>query len=168
MHPRNSYLRYDQKTERQLDGLDIRLLELLRFLCGCQAKKSPIGARYCCPSELYLAGKLDVCRKTISLHVVKLRKLGVLSVTHRRQIRGVWQTNLYKIISSCWWRLGQVLQQFRKQSHRAQSLEHKAYPMREILNSETPASRPSGSFTPLKEAIAQYAPHLLLPKPAAG
>lgn len=118
---------------KQLSGHDFRLLEELSFLSRSQAKRSPTGARYCCPSEKYLAGKINLERANVSRHIAKLEKLGILSVTHRRPVRGHWRTNLYKIISWKWWKFSGLLKKATPTPHRVSRPTHLANPKREIV-----------------------------------
>lgn len=121
-HPR----RFDQETYNQISGLDARLLEQIDFDCRQQAKRSRTGARYSTHSEAYYAKVLGVRRETISHHVCHLANLGILEITRRRKVRGVWQTNMYKIKSWIWWRLGRLLRGLRKRPDRVTQGSHKA------------------------------------------
>ena len=123
-----------EDTLRQLDGYDIRILEEINFLSTCQAKKSPIGARYCCPGEAYLGAKIGLARENVSRHISKLGNLGILEVTHRAPIRGHWRTNLYKIRSWIFWRLGKILRKLRFTPPRVTLPSHKQFPKREEIN----------------------------------
>lgn len=156
--PLNAFT-FPQDIYNQLDGVDFRLLEEIDYLSRCQAKHGKTGARYCFPSEAYLAQKLSRCREVISRHVSKLSRLGVLSVIHRRKVRGHWQTNLYRIVSSVWWRIrkglgktisrdfsrvppahkrrAKILADSSTNPHRVTFPSHIADPMRVINNSPT-------------------------------
>jgi hypothetical protein len=142
-HPR----RFDRDTYNQITGLDARFLEAIQFDSRIQAKYSKTGARYSIKSEAYYAKVLGVCRETISNTVLKLERLGILDVTRRRPIRGMFQTNLYKIRSWIWWRLGKLLKGLRRTPHRAQQSPHKANPMRETRIPEEPKGSPLRAFT---------------------
>jgi biotin operon repressor len=155
-HPR----RFDHKTFQQLDGYDLKLLEEIHFLSQLQAKKSPTGAKYCNPSQVYLSKKLGISRESISHHVTKLHKLGVLDVTHRRKLHGRWQTNLYKIVSWVWWRIRQAMKALRTLPHRVKLGSHIATPMRENNKPEEPKGSPSGSISDLRSVLEQFAPAL--------
>src|SRR5215510_7026865 len=78
----------------ELDGIDFRLLEELLFLSD--------GEGFCFPSRAYLAAQLRVNIGTISRHVTKLNRLGVLQVKQRRAKHpdGTWSThsNYYWIV----------------------------------------------------------------------
>ena len=141
-HPRQ----FDEETYRQLDGYDIRLLEEIEFLSKLQAKKSITGAKYCCPSEIYLSKKVGIARENISRHISKLSRLGILAITHRRKLRGNWQTNMYRIVSWVWWRLRQATQTLRSLPSRVTQPSHKAISVRE---NEEP-SRIEGSSSSIK------------------
>jgi hypothetical protein len=177
-HPR----RFEWEIYNQLDGYDFRILEYLMYLCKIQAKKSPTGARYAYPSEAHLASKLDTTRETISRHVSKLSRLGVIAVTHRRKVRGHWQTNLYRIVSHSWWKVQQVIallrgkhgrkgqesltstpqlqHQRRENHHRVTQSSHLAIPVRENNNRMEEKGGPSGNFVSLRDAIKALQPAL--------
>jgi hypothetical protein len=163
-HPR----RFDQKTFNQLDGYDLKLLDLIYFLSKCQAKKSPTGAKYCTPSEIYLGNKLRISRESVSHHVVKLNALGVLDVTHRPKRYGKWQTNMYKIVSWVWWRIRQATQQLRSLPHRVKPGSHITTPMRESIKPKAPEGGPSGGFVSFRAAIQEVAPTLFARLTPAG
>lgn len=152
-HPRP----FDQATYNKLDATDLRLLEHLNFLSRLQAKKSPTGARYCCPSERYLAANLSVSRETVSHHVSKLRRLGILDVTRRRQIRGIWRTNMYKIISWVWWRLRQATLRALNHPYHVKQSPHISIP-REIIN---PKPQIEGAAPPLIPTLSEMVAAIL-------
>lgn len=127
-HPR----RFDlQDTLNKLDGYDLRLLEEINYLSKQQGKKSKTGARYCCPGEAYLGNKIGLARENVSRHITKLSHLGILEVTHRSPIRDKFRTNLYKIRSWIWWRLGKILRSLRSLPNRVTPTSHKLIPMRD-------------------------------------
>src|SRR5262245_17181852 len=97
---------------RQLLGVDFRLLDELTFLSRQQKKKT--GSSYCLPGRQYLSEKLGISIRTISRSDARLKRLGILDVTQRRPIRGIWQTNLYKVRHWLGWRLGQIGMNLRK------------------------------------------------------
>jgi len=146
-HPRQ----FDIETYRQLDGPDIRLLEEIDFLSRRQAKRSVTGARYCCPSEIYLSKKIGIARENVSRHISKLSRLGVLAVQNRRKLRGNWQTNLYKIVNWGWWRLRQAAQALRSTPARVTGTSHKAISVRE--NESLPRSE--GAPTAIKGLLTE-------------
>lgn len=123
-HPR----RFDRDTYNQLTGLDARLLEAIDYDCRLTAARSPTRAKYSVKPEAYFAKILSVSRETISHHVTKLSKLGVLEVTHRNRVRGVWQTNMYRIRSWVWWRLAKLLRSLRSTPHRVKQPSHLSTP----------------------------------------
>jgi hypothetical protein len=149
-HPR----RFDRATYNHLTGLDARFLELLDFDCRRQATKSPTGARYSIKPEAWFAKCLSVCRETISHVVSKLSKLGILEVTHRSQIRGQYQTNLYKIRSWVWWRLGKLLRALRKAQHRVKEPSHLSHPERVKRPEQKAEGAPSAIRGTLMELYA--------------
>lgn len=144
---------FPAETWKQLDGVDLRLLEEIAYLSDLQRKKSPTGARYCCPSELYLSQKIGVRREAISRHVNKLAELGVLSVTHRRKKGGNWQTNLYKVVKWVYWKVRQAVSGLRGKLHRVRPTAHIAIPMRENKSAERQSGGPSGIKGTLTELV---------------
>lgn len=134
-HPRKFDL---QDTLNQLDGHDLRILEEIDYLSRLQGKKSPTGARYCCPGQKYLGEKIGLARENVSRHITKLMKMGILDVTHRRPIRDMFQTNLYKIRSWIFWRLGKILRSLRSLPKRVTQPSHIAIPVRENINRPIP------------------------------
>ena len=123
--------KFDQETYNQISGLDARFLELINFDAKMCQKFRVKGGRYTDKPEAYYAKILGVCRNTISDVVMKLEKLGILDVTRRRKIHGQWQTNIYRIKSWIWWRLGKMLRNLRKRPNRGTQTSHIANPMRE-------------------------------------
>lgn len=111
---------FDVHTYHRLDGHDFRLLDELAYLCKLRQKH--VGASYCTPSTSYLSAKLGIVRESVSRHITKLTKLGILSVTHRRKRDGTWLTNLYKIVKWEAWRIhGAIAQTLRGKKSRKES-----------------------------------------------
>lgn len=130
--------RYPREIEHQLDGLDLKILSYLAYLCKQTAKKSPSGALYAYPKEETMAARFGVRRECISLHIVKMSGLGVIKVIHRRQEQGTWRSNLYKIISWEGWRLSRIAACI----HRA--IDHARKPAHKILSSRVEPKAPRG------------------------
>jgi DNA-binding Lrp family transcriptional regulator len=86
--------RFDAEVWRQLDGTDFRLLELLQWY------HKTFG--HCFPSRATLAKKLRVRIETVSRHVSKLVRFGVLRRTQRRYRRAngtyATETNVYHVL----------------------------------------------------------------------
>ena len=150
-HPR----RFDRATYNELTGLDARFLELLDFDCRQQAKRSPTHARYSIKPEAWFAKCLGVCRETISHVVTKLGNLGILDITHRNPVNGRWQTNLYRIRSWVWWKLGKLLRSLRKASHRVKDHSHLSNPERVKRLSPRAEGAPSAIKNTLRELLAR-------------
>jgi len=93
----------DQTLWRQLSSIDIRLLEVLAYLSRLTARRSPTGASYCIPGRAWLATRLGCSRETISEHVARLARLGLIHRQQRRPVDGRWQTNLYRLIHPGAW-----------------------------------------------------------------
>jgi len=96
---------------RKLEGVDFRLIDELSFLANLQAQRT--GSRYCIPGRKYLARKLGVCVRTISRHLSKLRRLGVIDAIQRRPVRGQFQTNLYRVYEWTVWQARRVMSLIR-------------------------------------------------------
>lgn len=80
----------------QLNSTDINILDTLISMCRAQVSKSPTGAAYAFPGQTWLGSKIDRARENVSRSVSKLKKLGLIEVIHRRKIRNMFQTNLYR------------------------------------------------------------------------
>jgi len=158
-HPR----RFDQETYNQLTALDGRLLEAIHYDCRIMRAHSPQRASYSVKPQAYFAKILGVTRETVSDHYRKLEKLGILAITHRRKIHGLWQTNLTRIVSWIWWRLGKVLRKLRGTPHRVTQLSHIATPKRVNDNREPLKGGPVDLFT--QQILARWEQRgLLKPK----
>jgi hypothetical protein len=57
----------------------------------------PSKAMYTTPSLLYIASKAFLRVETVSRRIQDLQKWGLIKITHRRQVAGRWQTNLYRL-----------------------------------------------------------------------
>lgn len=150
-HPR----RFDRATYNQISGLDARLLELIDYDCRIRAKISRTGARYSIKPEAYFARILSVTRETISHRVCHLEDLGILDVTRRSPVRGIWQTNMYKIVSFVWWRLRKVLRGLRKRPYRVNQPSHLSIPKREKKPEKTEGGEPTAIKSTLMSLFQQ-------------
>jgi len=103
----------------QLNTTDIRCMELLRDMIIRHGKKNPSKKEYACPGQEWLSQRLDRCRQSISESVQKLSRLGILRVTQRRPVRGMWSTNLYRL---GYWPL-RLLGRFKGESNQEIELE---------------------------------------------
>jgi DNA-binding transcriptional ArsR family regulator len=117
--------RYPKELEQKLDGVDLKLLNYIAYLCKLTARKSPSGAQYCYPCEDTLAARVGVRREAISRHVSKLASLGILKVVHRRKEHGTWRSNLYKIVSWEGWRLSRVAACIHRGINHVRRIAHK-------------------------------------------
>jgi len=128
--------KFPQDTYNKLDGIDLKLLDEIAFLCRQQKKKT--GSAYCCPGRQYLADKLGCDIGTISRHTTKLLELGVLDKRQRRPVRGIWQTCLYRLRSWQAWALGRVAGLLRKvgNPHRVRPDARKAFLKRKVETSQ--------------------------------
>lgn len=55
------------------------------------------GAVYTTPSLLYIASRVFLTVETVSRRIQDLEEWGLIKITHRRQVSGRWQTNLYRL-----------------------------------------------------------------------
>jgi biotin operon repressor len=139
--------RFDQATYNTLTGLDARLLELIRYNSKYVQKKSHTRAEYSYQPQSYWAKKLGCCRATINRRIARLRKVGILEITRRRKLRGLWQTNLTKIRNWVWWRLGKLLQELRKRPDPCNKHVTHKKPYEEKENQKTSEGGPLAVFT---------------------
>ena len=79
-----------------LSRAEIYTADLILDLCRCTSKKIPSKALYACVGQKWLAERVGVTREWISKCVSKLSRLGILRITHRRKIAGIWKTNMYR------------------------------------------------------------------------
>ena len=80
-----------------LSRAEIYTADLILDLCRCTSKKIPSRAMYSCVGQKWLARRVGVTREWISKCVSKLSRLGILRITHRRRVAGIWRTNLYRV-----------------------------------------------------------------------
>lgn len=71
-------------------------------LCHFRARSSPTGSAYAWPSQEYIASITGLSREWVSKSISSLAAKGLILVTHRRKVKGVWQTNLYRIGAVLW------------------------------------------------------------------
>ncbi len=133
---------------RQLSGVDLKLLDEIAFLSRKRAERSRSGALYCAPGRKYLARKIGVAVSTISRHVSKLKRLGLLTALQRRPIGGIWQSNMYKINSWLGWRLAGIRDMVRKIGSRVAKKAHIA-----LLRSKSISPRGESPIGPSGQAI---------------
>jgi hypothetical protein len=90
-------LNLDRNTLTQLNATCQLVLQLINSLCKTTQTKSPSKAFYCFPSEDWLARRIGKSRVQVSRSVSRLKMLGLISITYRRKVRGIYQTNLYRL-----------------------------------------------------------------------
>lgn len=81
----------------RLRASDVKVLNVLFGLFRARAAREPRRALYVVPGQKYMALKTSLNRSTISRSVSLLQRLKILSVTNRRAVDGIYQTNLYAI-----------------------------------------------------------------------
>ena len=119
----------------RLSGLQLAIMELLYSLSQSTGRRVKSGARYCFPSQQWLAGRLGVSRRSVNHAVRLLRLRGILDVIHRRKKDGWWQSNLYKVVDCrSWWRFW-VCQVFNPTVNGEKKPSHIENPKKEILTS---------------------------------
>lgn len=131
-----------QGVWQSLSNTELRLLDWIAYLSEIQSKKSPTGAKWCRPSRKYLADKLGVCVRTISRAASRLQALGLLFVQQRNPIKGIWQTNYYKIIGPKGWALAKFRHRVRSVVNRGTFKSHLSTPERVNNRSEPAKSLP--------------------------
>ncbi len=80
-----------------LTKTELLLYELLISIMKSTSRRIPSKAFYACPSQRWLAKRLNRSREWVSTSVRKLHRMGLIDVTHRRKVLGYWQTNLYRV-----------------------------------------------------------------------
>lgn len=103
----NSTIGVNYLSREELIGLtasEIYVLdEILRMLRV--ARKPKHGSKnYSVQSERYMAGKLNLCRVTVSRAVSRLYNLKLIDRLRRRKVDGRWRTNLYRLPKTLWLR----------------------------------------------------------------
>lgn len=125
----------ERSVKASLSGLELSTVELLYQLSQSTGRRVKSGARYCFPSQAWIAGRLGVSRRSINHVVARLRRLGILDVIHRRRKEGHWQSNLYKVINCVsWWRY-RLAEVFRPVLHREKQASPIENPKKEIMSS---------------------------------
>lgn len=129
----------ERSVKASLSGLELATVELLYQLSQSTGRRVKSGARYCFPSQAWIAGRLGVSRRSINHVVARLRRLGILDVLHRRKKEGRWQSNLYKVINCVsWWRY-RLAEVFRPTPHREKQSSLIENPKKEtVIVSEGP------------------------------
>ncbi len=107
-----------------LSSIDLKVLEQLAFLCRLKARERPGGAAWCHPGRRWLAERLRCSVSTVSRHVCKLRRLGVLDKFQPRPRGGIWRTNVYRLLSRRSWRLARIGVLIERVAHRSRLHAH--------------------------------------------
>jgi hypothetical protein len=97
------------------DFLILRKIVFLSLLHGHNSKKRTI---YATPGEAWLAENTELHRVTVSRRVSFLKSKGFLAITYRRQVKGQWQTNLYRFGGVLWAMIQDVTKRFHSFFHR--------------------------------------------------
>jgi DNA-binding MarR family transcriptional regulator len=125
MYPQDLITNLPTETISRLSGNCQYLLHIFHHLCYCTSKKSHSGAWYCYPSEEWLARRTGRSRVQISRSVQRLSKMGLIDLTHRRKVRGVFQTNLYRLGRNLLAMLNKAKSLINRSSHRVTFELHK-------------------------------------------
>ena len=96
------YFSLPQNIRKDLTASEFNIIYLLFDLCHFRAKSSPTGSAYAWPSQEYIASKVNRSREWVSKSISSLAEKGLVLVTHRRKVKGVWQTNLYRVGAVLW------------------------------------------------------------------
>jgi hypothetical protein len=123
-----------------LSGTDLRLLEVLTWLCRTAGKKlgRPIGRAY--PSQAWLAAHVGACRSHVSERLQRLYRLGYIRVIRRRREEGVWKSNLYELVNRKAWRMARLSALFSSICNHVGSSRHKHSFGEKISGSESQKS----------------------------
>jgi len=85
--------------KKQYTNIDDLVLSEVMYLSRLQRERT--GAFYCNPSHRYIAHQVDCSTKTVERRLANLKKLRLITITHRRPIgNGKWQTSIIKPIRS--------------------------------------------------------------------
>jgi DNA-binding transcriptional ArsR family regulator len=140
--------RFERDTWNQLTSIDLRLLEEMGWLSRQTHRRSPSGAYYCFPGRLWLGIRVGASTRTISRHLAKLARLGLLSKRQRRPRLGRWQSNLYRLIHPMAWAAARVRQMLTKCGDRRTQTAH-------IASSLKRREKDRGSAEALRAIIAR-------------
>lgn len=140
----------------QLDRVDCQLIDKVAWFMKLQSSKSKTGAAYSRVGQAWLGTSIGVTRETICHHVGKLRRLGVISVTRRRQRLGLWQTNLMVIQNwrNWWWHKTKGV--LLRVSSRVKDASHKVLPKKETDNNSSGRPDPEQGLASLREIIIAF------------
>lgn len=108
----------------RLNSTDIQTLDIIADMCLRQGKKSPSGACYAFPGQAWLSHRMIRARETVNRSIGKLRGLGLIEVIRRRQWRGHWQTNLYKLGHQFLYSVNRCKEALNALLHRVTSSSH--------------------------------------------
>lgn len=85
------------ESRKYLSGNALNVLDEILFIMRKAAHGQGKKLAYAVCGEEYLARKTGLSRVHVSRCIGRLKRLGLLWVTRRRQVKGVWQTNLYRL-----------------------------------------------------------------------
>lgn len=144
-----------------LSSIDLKILDELAFLCRCKAKTNLSGKPWCHPGRVWLAQRLRCSVVTISRHVSKLRRLGVLDAFQPRKVHGRWQTNVYRLVSRAAWRMARIRVLIERVAHRT-------IPLRSPLSPETARRSTFDTRLEFNRLYAAWMDRGKAPDPASG
>jgi len=129
-------------------GLELLFLEQVNFLSKLCAKRSRTGARYSRAGQKWYAGKLACSVRTVGRIVRRLKHLGILTAWQPRKKRGVWQTNICRIMVVRHWGTLAMLNVLRSSFSRRTKTADLASPPKGFAKKED-----SDSFVPLQQGV---------------
>jgi hypothetical protein len=166
-------LKFRPHSWATLNLTQARVAEQLSFLAACRGRDSPSGARYATPSQRYLAHQVGRCERTVRRAVRRLKQLQAISVTHRRRVQGVWQSNLYTVAKWVHQAAAQFTAVARALSHHRTQVSDKLPPQkverchRGLLRGPPVASDPPEMASrPLGRSIQSWLDRVRAPKTA--
>jgi DNA-binding transcriptional MocR family regulator len=104
------YKNVDLDIYKQLNGTDLKILMSIAYRAKRRAKFNPTKAAYCTPSQRTLGSNIGVSRETANKSTQKLHKLGIITKTQRRPVRGIFTTCMYVVNKPWTWRLISAMQ----------------------------------------------------------
>ena len=129
--------------QAQMNRCEIALYYLLTPMIQRQAKKSPRGAMYCYPSQVWLAKQLGYSRPWVCKCLNRLNKIGVFLKTQRHKVKGRFRSCLYRFGENLWRALGRSWEAARTLALRVTKTAHILLPRnntkekgKEIINQD--------------------------------
>ena len=107
-----------------LTGADYRIIHELLFLESLYQERTGKKDPYSVPGQRYLAAKAGITREHASRRTQALAEMGILRKIRRRNIRGRWQTCLYRVTDALKSKIVRLLNLFTSPRHRVTYTSH--------------------------------------------